>query len=259
MRSLSRCSLLLAASCFALSLSPAAALAVTSTSPNAPLRHLVYSFTYGAQGDLTVHSDQGMGYPGQGTEATSGSGIVQDYNGAMHDQGTITVDILREQPDTGLVVKISEQARDYRKADPATCVIYGTTNMICDPNATINSEELTLLRFLGRNFVDPNKLDAKGHWSFDEGNSATNTTADYTLAPGKNGIVSIQETRVVKDLGGRPATTDVSTTIVYDMNRQIPTTIQEYATRRDSSSTAGMMKTTVQTTLNLVSDSMAKT
>lgn len=236
---------------------PSAALAVDNTSPNAPLRHLVYSFTYGVQGDLTVHSEQGMGYPGQ-DEASSGSGIVQDYNGTMQDKGTVTVDIMHEQPDTGLVVRISEQAENTRKADPATCVVYGSTNLICDPNATINSEELTLLRFIGRNFVDPNKLDDKGHWRLEQSNSAESTTADYTLAPGKNGIVSIQENRVVKNMGGRPVTTDVTTSIVYDTTRQIPTTVQEYAVRREGSSSAGSMKTTVQTSFNLVSDSMAK-
>ena len=237
---------------------PSAGLAVEATSPNAPLRHLVYSFTYGAQGDLTVHSDQGVGYAQAGGQATSGSGIVQDYNGTMQDKGTITVDVMREQPDTGLVVKISEQAENTRKADPATCVVYGSTNMICDPNATINSEELTLLRFVGRNFIDPNKLDDKGHWRLEQSNAVESTTADYTLAPGKNGIVAVHETRVVKDLGGRPVTTDVTTSIVYDVNRQIPTTVQEYAERREASSFSGSMKTTVQTSLNLISDSMAK-
>lgn len=248
---------MLSAICALLIGAPSPALAVTSTSPNAPLRHLVYSFTYGVQGDMTVHSEQGMGYPGQ-DESSSGSGIVQDYNGTMQDKGTITVDVVSEQPDTGLVVKISEQAENTRKADPATCVVYGTTNLICDPNSTINSEELTLLRFIGRNFIDPNKMDDKGHWRLEESNAAEATTADYTLAPGKNGIVSIQENRVVKNLGGRPATTDVTTSIVYDVNRQIPTTVTEYAVRRDSSSFSGSMKTTVQTSLNLVSDSMAK-
>jgi hypothetical protein len=253
-----RSSIFFAASCVAFASAPQACFAVTNADAAAPQRHLVYSFTYGAQGDLTVHSDQGVGQAVPGGQATYGSGVVQDYNGATHDHGTVTVDILREQPDTGLIVKISEQGIDTRKADPATCVVYGTTNIICDPNATINSEELTLLRFLGRNFIDPNKLDAKGHWQLDQSNAVSSTTADYGIAPGQNGIVSVQETRVVKDLGGRPATTNVTTTIVYDMNRQIPTSVQEYAIRRDSSSTAGVMKTTVQTTLNLVSDSMAK-
>jgi hypothetical protein len=263
----------------ALEFVPVAAFAVTNATNAAPLRHLVYSFTYGAQGNLTVHTEQGIGYPGAGPdstraaaaaahgagaqgggggEATSGSGVLQSYNGEIHDVGTITVDVVREQPDTGLIVTISEQATQTRKADPATCVVYGTTTVICDPNKTVNSEELTLLRFLGRNFIDPNKLDEKGHWRLDESNAASSMTADYGVAPGKNGAVSVQETRVVKDLGGRPATTDVTTTIVYDLSRQVPTSIQEYAVRRDSSSGAGVMKTTVQTTLSLVSDSLAK-
>jgi hypothetical protein len=254
LRNLSR----VAGICVALCAVPSVASAVENTSASAPQRHLVYSFTYGAQGDLTVHSDQGIGYAQAGGQATSGSGVVQDYNGSMQDKGTITVDIMREQPDTGLVVKISEQATETRRASAATCVVYGTTNLICDPNATINSEELTLLRFIGRNFIDPNKLDEKGHWRLDQSNAAESTTSDYSLAPGKNGIVSIQESRVIKDFGGRPVTTDVTTSIVYDMNRQIPTSVQEYAVRRESSSVAGLMKTTIQTSLNLVSDSMAK-
>jgi hypothetical protein len=250
---------LVAALCASLASVPAGALAVGSQTGGAALRHLVYSFTYGAQGDLTVHSDQGVGQPVAGGQATYGSGIVQDYNGSIHDQGTITVDVLREQPDTGLVVSISEQTIEkLRNADPATCVVYGTTNIICDPNKTVNSEELTLLRFLGRNFVDPNKLDEKGHWRVDQGNAASSTTADYSLSAGKNGVVSIQETRVVKDLGGRPVTTDVTSTILYDTNRQVPTNVQEYVVRRESSSTQGLMTTTLQTTLSLASDSMAK-
>ncbi len=253
-----RYGLLLLGICLTASSFPAAAIADATAASIAPQRHLVYSFTYGAQGDLSVHSDQGIGYAQAGGQATSGSGVMQDYNGSTQDKGTITVDVMGEQPDTGLIVKVSEQGTDTRKANPATCVVYGTTNLICDPNATINSEELTLLRFIGRNFIDPNKLDAKGHWQLDQSNNVESITSDYTIAPGKNGIVSIQEARVVKDLGGRPVTTDVTTSIVYDMNRQIPTSVQEYAVRRESSSAAGLMKTTVQTSLSLVSDSMAK-
>ena len=243
-------------------LAGAALAAFLSLAPNAladgpagapPLRHLVYSFTYGQEGDLTVHNE--TGYLGN---TTSGAPGMHDYNGTVHDNGTITIDVVREQPDTGLIVTISEQATQTRRSDPATCVTYGTTNVICDPNKMVNSEELTLLRFLGRNFVDPTKLDEKGHWRVDESNAAVATTSDYTIAPGKNGVVSIQETRVVKNLGALPVTTNVSTTIDYDVNRQVPTTVQEYTIRRESSSATGLMKTTVQTTLNLISDSMAK-
>jgi hypothetical protein len=222
------------------------------------LRHLVYSFTYGQTGDLTVHSDQGIGQPTAGGEATSGSGIVQDFNGSLHDQGTITVDIMREQPDTGLVVTISEQGIDTRKSDPATCVVYGTTNLICDPNKTINSEELTLLRFLGRNFIDPNRIDASGRWAYSDSSPAAATTSNYTITTGKNGTATIQETRVVKDLGARPVTTDITTTIEYNLANQVPTKVQEYSEQREFQGAQGMMKTTVQTTLTLASDSMAK-
>jgi hypothetical protein len=244
--------------------------AVTSTS-GTELRHLVYSFTYGQTGDLTVHNEPGymngaeQGAPPrphmgstQSSGTTSGAPGMHDYSGTVHDSGTIVVDVMREQPDTGLIVTISEQATGTRKADQATCVTYGTTNVICDPNKTVNSEELTLLRFLGRNFVDPNKIDAKGHWGLGESNPAVATTSDYTLTGTKNGAATIQETRVVKDLGSEPVTTDVSTTIDYDLNRQVPTKVQEYAERRESSTATGSMKTTVQTTLTLVSDSMAK-
>lgn len=231
----------------------APALAVTNASSNTPQRELVYSFTYGVQGDLTVHNEM----PNL-SSTTSGLAGLADYNGTEQDHGTITVDVMREQPDTGLIVTVSESATETRKADAATCVTYGTTNVICDPNKRVTSEELAVVRLLGRNFVDPNKLDEKGHWRFEQSNTAEVLTDDYTLSAGKNGLASIQETRVIKELGVRPATSDVTATILYDLNRQVPTTVQEYVVERDSSSTAGVMKTTYQTTLTLLSDSMAK-
>jgi len=227
--------------------------AVTNVNGGSSLRHLVYSFTYGVQGDLTVHTEMPNLDP-----STSGLQGLHDYNGSMQDKGTITIDVIREQPDSGLIVTVSEDATESRKADAATCVTYGTTNVICDPNKKITSEELSLLQLLGRNFVDPNKLDEKGHWRLEQSNGAVATTADYTVSPGKNGVISIQETKVIKELGVTPTTTDVSATIGYDLNRAVPTSVQEYVIERESSSTAGSMKTTYQTTLTLVSDSMAR-
>lgn len=236
-----------------LTVAPQGALAVTNTAPNASLRHLVYSFTYGVQGSLTVHNEM----PNL-SSTSSGLAGLHDYNGSEQDHGTITVDVVREQPDTGLIVTVSESATESRKADPATCVTYGTTNVICDPNKRVTSEELAVVRLLGRNFVDPNKMDEKGHWQLAQSNASEAVTDDYSLSPGKSGLVSIQETRVIKVLGVNPSTSDVSATIAYDLNRQLPTNVQEYVIERDSSSTAGIMKTTYQTTLTLISDSMAK-
>lgn len=193
-----------------------------------------------------------------GPESSTDTGSAsQDDNGAIRDGGTITVDVIREQPDTGLVVTISEQETQARKSDPATCVTYGTATVVCDPDKTVNSEELTLLRFLGKKFVDPNKLDEKAHWRLDESQGTESATADYTIASSKNGVATIDERRIVNDPGAMPITTDVSTTLEYDMTRAVPTAVQEYAVRRESSST-GPMKMTVQTTLTLVSDSTAK-
>jgi hypothetical protein len=133
----------------------AALVAVTAGAPPAaPLRHLVYTFTWGTSNNTEVHTS-GMGDGSMGsangppTSQGSASGM-SSFNASVSDKGTITVDVLREQPnDHGLVVTVSEQAQDNRSAVAATCVVFGNTDVICDPNAKINYEELTLLRFLG--------------------------------------------------------------------------------------------------------------
>ena len=71
---------------------------------------------------------------------------------------------MRQQNDGGLIVRISEQGEAIRRAPPATCVVYGNTQVICDPDKTVYPEEYTLLRFLGPKFVDPTQLDANRHW-----------------------------------------------------------------------------------------------
>ena len=220
----------------------------------APERHLVYNFTYGSTGDLETHGSNGYA-----SDTHSGSGATRDYRGSISDKGTITVDVVREQPDKGLIVSISEQAEQTRKADPATCVVYGNTTIICDSSKTVNSEEMTLLRFLGTTFVDPNQIDANRHWKIDQSNSEQALTADYTISRNADGIMSIDESRQVKYYGGAsPQTNDISSKIQYDFNRLIPTSVSEFVTRRESQGPGQYMTTTIQTTLNLVSDSMAK-
>ncbi len=51
------------------------------------------------------------------------------------------VDVLWKQPDTGLVVRVSEYGLYTRNAPPATCIVYGNTYVTCDPNVTVNPEE----------------------------------------------------------------------------------------------------------------------
>ena len=183
---------------------------------------------------------------------------MSHYAGTLGDKGTMTVDVLSEQPDHGLVVSISEQAESTRKAPPATCVVYGNTLVICDPNRTVNSEEYTLLRFLASNFINPLAVDSKQHWGIEQGPSDNHVTADYTILSNDKGVMRVDEARTIKQRGSGTLTTTVQTKIVYDFARLVPTSIDEYTQQRGENGIEGTSKTVYQTTLRLVSDSAAK-
>ncbi|MBV9056562.1 MAG: hypothetical protein JO351_07990 [Candidatus Eremiobacteraeota bacterium] len=227
--------------------SPAAA-----SSP-APSRHLVYSFTYSSNGDLESHGSNGYA-----SDTHSGAGDTRDYRGSIDDRGTISVDAVGLQPDGGLVVKISEHGQNTRSSDTVLCVTYGNTNTICDPNKQVNSEELTLLRFLAPSFADPAATDGMKQWKVDQSDADATRTADYALRSTANGVMQIDERRVMRQHGGNPATTDISTQLAWDSARKVPVSVEEYVTRRDAAMGGQNMTTTLQTTLKLVSDSMAK-
>ena len=222
-----------------------AAAAVAARADTPPLRHLVYSFTY--------ESSQHGAVPNE-----PGSTGNQTYNGKLDDQGTMTVDVLREAQDRGLVVVVAEQGQNTRRSAPATCAVYGNTTVVCDPSKPVNAEEFTLLRFLGANFFDPAQLDAKQHWSVSEHKGKTNMTADYTVTSNDNGVIKVDEKRHVEDTSVGSVTIDAQTKLAYNSNRLLPTTIDEYETEDQHSGVVGVTTTTFQTTFSLVSDSMAK-
>jgi hypothetical protein len=210
-----------------------------------PLRHLVYAFTYQSNQHGAVSNDPG----------TSGA---RSYNGTLGDRGTITVDVLREAPDRGLVVVVSEQGEATRSASPVTCAVYGNTTVACDTGKPTNSEEYTLLRFLGSNFVDPNQVDANGHWAISQANVGVTIKADYTITSNDNGLLTIDETRHFSDTSLGTTTSDAQTKLQYNGRRLVPTSIDEYAIAHQNSGIKGVTTTTYQTTLSLVSDSMFK-
>jgi hypothetical protein len=166
---------------------------------------------------------------------------------------------LGKQSDGGLIVSISEAGQQTRRAPAATCVVYGNTHVICDPNKTVYTEEYTLLRFLGQNFVDPANIDAKRHWQVVQDSPTMKVTADYVIGPTTSSDVQISETRKIVTPGQSNVTTDVETKIGYDMSRIVPTNVAEYVTQRQDRGVSGMATTIYQTTLQLVSDTMAKT
>jgi hypothetical protein len=225
---------------------------------------LVYSFTYSSKQDVTARDSanpaEAYGTPnGNGGNDPTQSNGISHYRGSLDDKGTMTVDIIRQQPDGGLVVSIGEQGENVHRAPPATCVVYGNTNVICDPDKTVYTEEYTLLRFLGSNFVDPNQLDASRHWSVAQNGANMNVKSDYIINSNNNGIMQIGEKRTIRQTGGGSLTTDVQTKIGYDFKRLVPTSVDEYVTQRHDNGVVGTSTTIYQTTLNLVSDSMAKT
>jgi hypothetical protein len=222
---------------------------------------LVYKFTYSSQQQITARDSstnaEQISTGAGGPELTGGTNGMSHYQGSLTDKGTITVDILRQQTDGGLVVDISEQGESVRRAPPATCVVYGNTNVICDPNKTVYTEEYTLLRFLGTNFVDPSQLDANKHWSIVQNGSSETVSADYSINSNNGGNMQIGEKRQIKEIGAGHLTSDVQTKIGYDFSRAIPTSVDEYVTQHVDSGLKGTSTNIYQTTLSLASSSSA--
>jgi hypothetical protein len=222
---------------------------------------LVYNFTYNADQSITARdaADNAENINFSTGTLQGGTNGISHYGGTLNDKGTMTVDIVKKQPDGTLVVMISEQGENVRRAPPAECVVYGNTHVICDPNKTVYTEEYTLLRFLGANFVDPSQLDASKHWQVVENSGdGLSVHADYTINSNANGMMQIGESRTVKAVGSGHLTTNVESKIGYDFSRLVPTSIEEYATQHTDAGLKGNGTSTYQTTLSLVSDTMAK-
>ncbi|HEY1654907.1 MAG TPA: hypothetical protein VGF86_07335 [Candidatus Tumulicola sp.] len=214
-------------------------------------RHLVYSFTFGTQSDLEVHSsgiDSGTSFGG------SGSGMT-DFTGGVGDQGTISVDLLSKQADGGLILKVSEQAQKTRSLPAATCVVYPTTGVICDPSVTVNPEEMAVIRLLAPTFVDPTRLDAKRHWKIENSSAQYSLTSDFTISGAAGASMTIDEVRIVKQQQPSISTTDVTTKIGYDFNRTLPTSVNEYSIERSQAGMGEYNTVKTQTVLTLQSDS----
>jgi hypothetical protein len=218
-------------------------------------RHLIYSFTFGVQGSDSSRDSATVESNGEnGLVGTSGSGISH-YQGSVGDTGTMNVDITGQESDGGVVVSISENGKDTRKAPAATCVVYANTSVLCDPNKTVNEEEYTLLRFLSPNFVDPTRMDAQQRWHVSQSSQRSTVSADYGIEHSANGMLSIKETRSIRGQGPGVATVDGQTSILYDFNSRVPASIDEYVTQRTERGVAGNSTSVFQTTLKLVSDS----
>jgi hypothetical protein len=240
----------------------------------APAGTLVYNFTYSASQNISSRDsanpvqDVSMAVGGAGAGSNPGEPGTSlgpsasggsNYGGTLNDKGTMTVNIVKKQADGALVVMISEQGESVRRASPTECVVYGNTNVVCDPNKTVYNEEYTLLRFLAANFVDPTQLDSNKHWQVVQNVNNDHMTADYVVNTNNNGMMQIVEKRTIKETGAGHLTTNIDTKIGYDFSRTVPTSVDEYAQQYTDAGIKGSQKSIYQTTLQLVSDTTAKT
>jgi hypothetical protein len=223
---------------------------------------LVYHFSYSADQEVTARDSNTNAETVDSETKTINGGTngISHYGGKLDDKGTMTVQIIgKPQADGGQVVTISEAGEQVRRAPPATCVVYGNTRAICDPNKTVYTEEYTLLRFLGSKFVDPSQLDKNKHWEISQNSPSLDVTADYTINSNNSGAMQITETRKLRETSGGSLTTDTQAKIGYDINKSMPTSVDEYTTQRHDNGVEGTSTTIYQTTLQLVSDTTAKT
>ncbi|MFN2527162.1 MAG: hypothetical protein ABR584_00395 [Candidatus Baltobacteraceae bacterium] len=230
----------------------ASSTAISQAEDNPAIRHLVYNFTVGIQSTLTVH-DSGIGAGGE----TTGTG-VNDVRGGTSDEGTITVDVTQQSADGGLVVNVSEVAKNTRTAKPALCALYGNNlTVICDPNAKINDEEMSLLRVLGRDFVS-GALDPHKHWRVDTTAQGYSEVNDFTISAANGAAMTIDEQRVghLSGAGGFDLTTNG--TILYDSQFTVARSMHELAVRRQNEGANDYRTTRTDSAFQLLSDSLAK-
>jgi len=217
------------------------------------LRHLAYTFDWTSTSDLTVHSS-GIGEAGGGT----GSGMTH-YPGSNSDKGTITVDIVGVQADTGLIVSIAEQGRGDRTAAPATCVVYGIGSVICDPNAKINEEEMSVMRVLGRNFINTSTIDNNHHWQNIETGAGGKEINDYTIShDNHDGMLSIDFQRVLTIEGANGYRADTHGSLSYNQKLSVPTLVKEDTVTRTHPGQGQDNRVEQQLTLTLTTDSLAQ-
>jgi hypothetical protein len=214
-------------------------------------RHLVYTFTVGVQNDThdTNASARLSGGPNGGN--LNGTGDTS-YMGIGSDKGTIPIDVFGVEPDGGLVVSVSENGQNNRKATAVECVVYPTTNVIC-ASGQVFPEELAVIRTLSPKFFDPSALDDKHHWH--QGSDAAGVSLDFIAGTPTGTIVPISENDDEKVSGGQGSTMHGTDTYSYDMAKNVATQLKEYDTIRKQMGPGQYANIIIDVTAQLATDS----
>jgi hypothetical protein len=195
---------------------------VATAQADAPIRTLVYQYSYDARG-----------FGGNG--AAIG-----------------TVEVAAATQDGGLVVDVTQTIdRTPRPLETIRCALYGiTTDVVCDQNVPATREETVLLSYLGRQFYDASRLDPQSVWhtspKVNFGTVSIQNTFRATKTEGS--IVTIAVDREERNGDFRATTTG---TVLYDTAMEAPTSVRVAiaGTRTRSQGDANV-------SLTLVSDSM---
>jgi len=222
-----------------LALSALAALVPVSVQA-APIRTLVYHFSYDAR---TF-----------GTAPAAGGGTVYENGtfGTSARAGTMTVEIMAATGDGGLVVDVTENVdRAERPMQKIRCAVYGkTVDVICDQGVGDTDEQETLLSYLGRFFYDPTLVDDKGHWHTTTMiKTASVVDDDFTVEKTDGSMLTIKIDR--KKVGGGVKESR-SGTMVYNADLVVPVSIHQEMSSQDSGAQGDQ-----NVDLKLLSDSMA--
>lgn len=212
------------------------------SSADAPkvLRHLEYSFTYGTSNSTSLDNYSGP---------TTSNASVSDY-------GTISVDVVAVGTDGGLTMNVSEDAHNTRSTTTILCVVFPTTLVNCDTTKHPNEEEMTLLRYLGRDFIDSARIDAHDNWHFGVASSNYSLSANYHIASQNGDIYQIGETRDMKVTGAEPFTSNGTAKASYDKARVLPLSITELTTTRSETGSNHLSEDRTEIGLTLTHDSL---
>ncbi len=186
------------------------------------------------------------------------AGTTTSNGGGNGDRGQIVVDVMGVQSDTGLIVNISENARNTRSAPAVMCVIYGNGSFICEQGKKTNEEEIALLRVLGQDFVNPALLDAHNHWQTGSTTADTQETNDYNISSQNGNMAQITFTRQLKVHGPQGYDASTSGKMTYNTKLEVVVSdVEETETRQETGQSYNRLDQTIA--LNLVSDSKAQT
>ncbi|MGB8520198.1 MAG: hypothetical protein WCD38_08555 [Candidatus Tumulicola sp.] len=207
--------------------------------PGPAARVLHYSYTYETGMSASTEKAYGLDKMDPGSGGTfmfhnvNQHYLAPSFDASQSRRGTLTVEVVREEADGGLVLRVREAAPGAApsgSAPGATCVAFGDTTVICDPTQSVSPEAVALLGLLGKNFVDASQLDASRHWHV-VASGSYGGSADFTVVRSDAEILTISE-RGVRAKAGSSEKTDVSAAILYDTTRSLPVSVDESVRER---------------------------